>query len=79
MHKDFVTQTVVTKTDFIVTASRDGQLKFWKKLPELVTFAKKYKAHLGTLRVFRIPLSTLFSVCFWHRMLYVIPVCSLRV
>lgn len=48
MHKDFVTHTVVTKTDFIVTASRDGQLKFWKKLPELVAFAKKYKAHLGT-------------------------------
>ncbi|KOB77811.1 putative peptidylprolyl isomerase domain and WD repeat containing 1 isoform 1 [Operophtera brumata] len=32
MHRDIVTHIVVTKTDFVVTASQDGHLKFWKKL-----------------------------------------------
>lgn len=31
MHRDVVTFVVVTKTDFVITASQDGHLKFWKK------------------------------------------------
>lgn len=31
MHRDVVTHIVVTKTDFVITASQDGHLKFWKK------------------------------------------------
>lgn len=31
MHRDVVTHVVVTKTDFVITASQDGHLKFWKK------------------------------------------------
>jgi peptidylprolyl isomerase domain and WD repeat-containing protein 1 len=47
MHRDVVTHVVVTPhTDFVVTASVDGHLKFWKKMPELVEFVKHYRAHL---------------------------------
>ena len=31
MHRDVVTDVLVTPNDFVVTASRDGQVKFWKK------------------------------------------------
>jgi len=47
MHRDFVTHIVSTKTDFIISASKDGQLKFWKKSPHLIEFVKRYKAHIG--------------------------------
>ncbi len=36
-------------TDFVVTASVDGHLKFWKKVPEGVEFVKQFKAHLGPI------------------------------
>ena len=32
MHRDVVTHVMVTPTDFIITASCDGHIKFWKKL-----------------------------------------------
>ena len=32
MHRDTVTHVRVTHTDFIITASQDGHIKFWKKL-----------------------------------------------
>ncbi len=32
MHRDIVTHVSVTKSDFIITASQDGHIKFWKKL-----------------------------------------------
>jgi peptidylprolyl isomerase domain and WD repeat-containing protein 1 len=32
MHRDVVTHVMVTPTDFIITASQDGHIKFWKKL-----------------------------------------------
>jgi peptidylprolyl isomerase domain and WD repeat-containing protein 1 len=31
MHRDIVHRVHVTKTDFVVTASVDGHVKFWKK------------------------------------------------
>lgn len=48
MHRDRVTHIVVArKTDFIITASVDGHVKFWKKLSDGIEFVKHYKAHLG--------------------------------
>ncbi len=31
MHRDTVTHTVVSKQQFVITASVDGHVKFWKK------------------------------------------------
>jgi peptidylprolyl isomerase domain and WD repeat-containing protein 1 len=47
MHRDIVTHTIVTRTDFIITASADGHIKFWKKQPEGIEFVKHFRAHLG--------------------------------
>jgi WD40 repeat protein len=48
MHRDVVTHCVFSpKTDFLMTGSRDGHVKFWKKMPEGVEFVKHYHAHLG--------------------------------
>jgi WD40 repeat protein len=30
MHRDVVTHILVTKTDFLITGSQDGHIKFWK-------------------------------------------------
>ena len=48
MHRDTVTHVAVApETDFFVTGSVDGHLKFWKKRAEGVEFAKHFRAHLG--------------------------------
>jgi peptidylprolyl isomerase domain and WD repeat-containing protein 1 len=49
MHRDEVTHTVFARgsTDFLITASADGHIKFWKKMTEGVEFVKHYHAHLG--------------------------------
>lgn len=48
MHRDIVTHCVFTPgTDFLVTGSSDGHVKFWKKMPEGIEFVKHYHAHLG--------------------------------
>jgi peptidylprolyl isomerase domain and WD repeat-containing protein 1 len=50
MHRDVVTHVVVSKpTEFIVTASIDGHVKFWKKMPKTIEFAKHFQAHLGAI------------------------------
>ena len=49
MHRDHVSQIVVTSTDFVVTCSRDGQLKFWKKMPTGIEFVKHFRAHLAPI------------------------------
>lgn len=48
MHRDVVTHALITPcgTDFLATASRDGHLKFWKKMPEGIEFVKHYHSHL---------------------------------
>lgn len=48
MHRDVVSHAVLTPcgTDFLVTASQDGHIKFWKKMPEGVEFVKHYHSHL---------------------------------
>ena len=37
------------RTDFIITASADGHIKFWKKAKEGIEFVKHFKAHLGAI------------------------------
>ena len=50
MHRDMVTSVVVAAgTGFFITASLDGFVKFWKKQPQGIEFAKQYKAHLGPI------------------------------
>jgi len=44
LHRDTLTKLVCTKrNDFVLTASRDGWLKFWKKVPFNIEFAKQYR------------------------------------
>lgn len=53
MHRDIVTHIAVSKqTEFIITASHDGHVKFWKKLPMNIEFVKHYHAHLGCISSF---------------------------
>lgn len=47
MHRDVVTHVLVTKTDFLVTASCDGHVKFWKKMETGIEFVKHFRSHLG--------------------------------
>ncbi|CAD5212795.1 unnamed protein product [Bursaphelenchus okinawaensis] len=51
MHRDVITHVVSTKTDFVITASRDGHLKFWKKKhAEGIEFVKHFKCHLNPIQ-----------------------------
>lgn len=49
MHRDIITHVVVTKTEFVVTASCDGHVKFWKKMEEGIEFVKHFRSHLGAV------------------------------
>lgn len=50
MHRDDVTHAVWTpNTDFLVTGSKDGILKFWKKQPNCIEFTKAFRAHLSAI------------------------------
>ncbi|KAG0043987.1 Peptidyl-prolyl cis-trans isomerase cyp15 [Gryganskiella cystojenkinii] len=49
MHRDAINFVAVTKTDFVVTTSVDGYLKFWKKTETGIEFVKQYKSHLGLI------------------------------
>nr|XP_022312893.1 peptidylprolyl isomerase domain and WD repeat-containing protein 1-like [Crassostrea virginica] len=50
MHRDVVTHIAVSKYDFIVTASCDGHVKFWKKNEEEgIEFVKHFRSHLGNI------------------------------
>jgi len=46
MHRDTVIAAITTKTHFIITASTDGHVKFWKKAPEGIEFVKHFRAHM---------------------------------
>jgi len=52
MHRDVVTFTAVAgNTDFAVTASCDGHVKFWKKTSTtILEFVKHFRAHLGNIQ-----------------------------
>lgn len=47
MHRDTITHILSTKTGFIITASNDGHVKFWKKMDTGIEFVKHFQSHLG--------------------------------
>lgn len=50
MHKDTITNIITSnKTDFIITFSLDGHIKFWRKVFFLIEFVKNFKAHSGLI------------------------------
>lgn len=50
MHRDYIMHTLVTPcTDFLITASKDGDIKFWKKMLEGIEFVKHYHAHMQAI------------------------------
>lgn len=49
MHRDIITHCLVTATDFIITASCDGHIKFWKKMEIGIEFVKHFRSHLGLI------------------------------
>lgn len=57
MHRDVLSHVLVTATHFLLTASVDGHLKFWKKQTSQQTaagepgieFVKHYRAHLAPI------------------------------
>ncbi|XP_060535102.1 peptidylprolyl isomerase domain and WD repeat-containing protein 1 [Cylas formicarius] len=49
MHRDTITHCLVTNTDFVITASCDGHIKFWKKVEIGVEFVKHFRSHLGPI------------------------------
>ncbi|RYP28896.1 hypothetical protein DL767_006991 [Monosporascus sp. MG133] len=51
MHKEQVSFVNVTPlTDFLITSSVDGVVKFWKKIAQGIEFVKEFKAHQGEIR-----------------------------
>lgn len=38
-----------SRTEFIVTGSCDGHVKFWKKMEELIEFVKHFRSHLAPI------------------------------
>lgn len=46
MHRDQISFVVCTKSDFVITASCDGHVKFWKKDEVGIEFVKHFRAHL---------------------------------
>lgn len=49
MHRDEITHIAMTRTDFFITGSKDGYVKFWKKNLQGIEFVKVFKAHLGPI------------------------------
>ncbi|XP_062017305.1 peptidyl-prolyl cis-trans isomerase CYP71-like [Rosa rugosa] len=49
MHRDAVTHVAVSAAEFVITGSVDGHLKFWKKKPIGIEFAKHFRSHLGPI------------------------------
>lgn len=51
MHKDQLSFVTITPyTDFLITSSIDGVVKFWKKVAVGVEAVKEFKAHLGEIK-----------------------------
>ncbi|PVU86047.1 hypothetical protein BB560_006823 [Smittium megazygosporum] len=49
MHRAPLTSVITTKTDFLISASSDGHIKFWKISEKDLEFVKNYKAHTSTV------------------------------
>ncbi|KAI1339621.1 hypothetical protein F5Y15DRAFT_79790 [Xylariaceae sp. FL0016] len=50
MHKEQLAFVNTTRTDFLITSSVDGVVKFWKKVAQGIEFVKEFKAHQGEIR-----------------------------
>lgn len=51
MHKEQLSFLTITPlTDFLITSSVDGAVKFWKKGNEGIEFVKEFKAHIGEIK-----------------------------
>ena len=51
MHKEQLAFVNFTpSTDFLITTSIDGVVKFWKKTSDGLEFVKEYKAHNGEIQ-----------------------------
>ncbi|KAK3394838.1 hypothetical protein B0H63DRAFT_59336 [Podospora didyma] len=51
MHKEQVAFLTMTPlTEFLITSSADGVVKFWKKVADGIEFVKEFKAHQGEIR-----------------------------
>ncbi|KAK5652597.1 hypothetical protein OQA88_10358 [Cercophora sp. LCS_1] len=50
MHKEQLTFLTMTPiTEFLITSSVDGVVKFWKKVADGIEFVKEFKAHQGEI------------------------------
>ncbi|KAL1990507.1 hypothetical protein VTN49DRAFT_6346 [Thermomyces lanuginosus] len=50
MHRDQLSYVTMTpQTDFLITSSIDGVVKFWKKMAVSVEFVKEFRAHAGEI------------------------------
>ncbi|KAJ3210399.1 Peptidyl-prolyl cis-trans isomerase cyp15 [Dinochytrium kinnereticum] len=50
MHRDVINFVeVANKTDFLITTSVDGHVKFWKKSDKGIEFVKHFRAHMGAI------------------------------
>ncbi|OQR90485.1 peptidylprolyl isomerase domain and WD repeat-containing protein 1 [Thraustotheca clavata] len=50
MHRDVVSHVAFSaSTQFLITASADGHVKFWRKMVTGIEFVKHYKAHLQAI------------------------------
>lgn len=51
MHKDQLSFVTITPyTDFLITSSTDGVVKFWKKVAVGIEFVKEFRAHIGEIK-----------------------------
>ncbi|KAL3124066.1 hypothetical protein niasHT_004655 [Heterodera trifolii] len=68
MHRNVITHVKSTENDFIITASEDGHLKFWKKKHnEGIEFVKHFRCHLKGFSDIAINHSgTLMATCCAH-------------
>ncbi|RWS16230.1 peptidylprolyl isomerase domain and WD repeat-containing protein 1-like protein [Dinothrombium tinctorium] len=50
MHRDVITHLAMSpKTDFLITASADGSIKFWKKAVFGIEFVKHFRTHISSI------------------------------
>ena len=51
MHKEQLSFVTISPfTDFLITSSIDGTVKFWKKVAVGIEFVKEFKAHAGEIK-----------------------------
>lgn len=50
MHRDIVNRFATAEdSEFVITCSVDGHIKFWRKTFRLIDFVKHFKAHRGAI------------------------------